>query len=137
MRALEVLYATGQSIMVYRKAKKKKRDFNTIKIGLELPKDMLHNRIHQRVDRMMEDGLLAEVKSLVPYRQYHSLQTVGYRELFDFIDGNCSLEDAVNNIKTNTRHYAKRQMTWFKKDQEIKWFAADTIVPSVVSSLLT
>lgn len=136
MRALEVFYATGKSIMVYRTAKKKKRDFRTIKIGLELPKEILHQRIHRRVDMMMEEGLLPEVKSLIPYRQYHSLQTVGYRELFDYIDGNCSLAEAVDNIKTNTRHYAKRQMTWFKKDKEIQWYAADTITASVVFPLL-
>jgi tRNA dimethylallyltransferase len=137
MRALEVFYATGKSIMVYRTAKKKQRDFQTIKIGLELPKEVLHQRIYRRVDLMMEEGLLAEVESLVAYRNYHSLQTVGYRELFDYIDGTYSLEEAVNNIKTNTRHYAKRQMTWFKKDGKIRWYAADAITPSAVFPLLT
>jgi tRNA dimethylallyltransferase len=123
MRALEVLYATGQSIMVYRTAKKTERPFKIVKIGLELPKEELHTRIHQRVDQMMEEGLLEEVKSLVPYRSHNALQTVGYREMFDHLDGKSSLEEAVANIKTNTRHYAKRQMTWFKKDAEIKWMA--------------
>lgn len=123
MRALEVLYATGQSIMVYRTAKKAERPFKIIKIGLELPKEELHARIHQRVDQMMEDGLLEEVKSLVPYRAHNALQTVGYREMFDRLDGKSSLEEAVENIKTNTRQYAKRQMTWFKKDGEIEWMA--------------
>ncbi len=124
MRALEVLYATGQSIMVYRTAKKTERPFRIIKIGLELPKEELHNRIHIRVDQMIKDGLEEEVKSLLPFRNLNALQTVGYREMFEFMDGNCTLEEAVANIKTNTRHYAKRQMTWFKKDNEIKWLPA-------------
>jgi tRNA dimethylallyltransferase len=123
MRALEVLYATGQSIMVYRTAKKIERPFRIIKIGLELPKEELHNRIHQRVDQMMADGLVEEVQALVPYRSHNALQTVGYKEVFEHLDGNSSLEEAVTQIKTNTRHYAKRQMTWFKKDKEIKWMA--------------
>jgi tRNA dimethylallyltransferase len=121
MRALEVLYATGQSIMVYRTAKKIERPFRIIKIGLELPKEELHNRINQRVDQMMTDGLLAEVKALLPYRAHNALQTVGYKEMFDHLDGNSSLEEAITQIKTNTRQYAKRQMTWFKKDKEIEW----------------
>ena len=121
MRALEVLYATGQSIMIYRTAKKTERPFRIIKIGLELPKEKLHERIHLRVDQMMQEGLLEEVKSLLTHRLHNALQTVGYRELFDHIDGLCSLEEAINQIKTNTRHYAKRQMTWFIKDKEIKW----------------
>jgi tRNA dimethylallyltransferase len=123
MRALEVLYATGQSIMVYRTAKKIERPFRIIKIGLELPKEELHNRIHQRVDQMMADGLVAEVKTLLPYRSHNALQTVGYKEIFDHLDGNSSLDEAVTQIKTNTRQYAKRQMTWFKKDKEIEWMA--------------
>lgn len=126
MRALEVLYATGQSIMVYRTEKKIERPFRVIKIGLELPKEELHSRIHQRVDQMMADGLVAEVKTLLPYRSHNALQTVGYKEIFDHLDGNSSVEEAVAQIKTNTRQYAKRQMTWFKKDKEIEW-----MVPSV------
>jgi tRNA dimethylallyltransferase len=130
MRALEVLYATGQSIMVYRTAKKTERTFRIIKIGLELPKEKLHERIHLRVDQMMQDGLLEEVRSLIPYRLHNALQTVGYRELFNHIDGLCSLEESINQIKTNTRHYAKRQMTWFTKDKEMQWMSptADSLV---------
>lgn len=123
MRALEVLYATGQSIMVYRTAKKAERPFKIIKIGLELPKEELHARINQRVDQMMEEGLLEEVKSLVPYRSHNALQTVGYREMFDHLDGKMGLDETVAQIKTNTRQYAKRQMTWFKKDGEVEWMA--------------
>jgi tRNA dimethylallyltransferase len=123
MRALEVLYATGQSIMVYRTAKKAERPFRTIKIGLELPKEELHQRIGLRVDQMMQEGLVEEVRSLVPYRSHNALQTVGYKEVFEHIDGKISLEETVTHIKTNTRQYAKRQMTWFKKDPEMEWLA--------------
>lgn len=123
MRALEVLYATGESIMKYRTAKKTERPFRIIKIGLELPREILNERIHQRVDEMMTQGLEGEVRSLLLYRQYNALQTVGYRELFDYLDGTVSLEQAVVNIKTNTRQYAKRQMTWFRKDPDIQWMS--------------
>jgi len=136
MRALEVLYATGQSIMIYRKEKKVNRPFNIIKIGLELPKDQLHAHINTRVNQMMGSGLLDEVKSLLPFRTYNALQTVGYRELFDHLDGNASLEQAVTNIKTNTRQYAKRQMTWFKKDAAIQWLPALQDSLNVVTAMV-
>lgn len=136
MRALEVLYATGQSIMDFRKEKKAERPFRTIKIGLELPKEVLNERIHQRVDQMMDTGLLDEVKSLTPYRSHNALQTVGYKELFEHLDGKNELEQAVANIKTNTRHYAKRQMTWFKKDLETKWMAPTEESVAIVTSLV-
>ena len=136
MRALEVLYGTGQSIMVYRTEKKIARPFQIIKIGLELPKEQLHQHIQTRVDQMMEAGLLDEVKALIPFRAHNALQTVGYRELFDHLDGNTSLEQAVTNIKTNTRHYAKRQMTWFKKDTEIQWLQASQDNLSPITSMV-
>jgi tRNA dimethylallyltransferase len=123
MRALEVLYATGQSIMIYRTTKKVERPFRVIKIGLELSKEELHERIHQRVDQMIANGLVEEVKTLIPYRAHNALQTVGYKEIFDHLDGKSSLDEAIAHIKTNTRQYAKRQMTWFKKDKEIQWMA--------------
>lgn len=123
MRALEVLYATGHSIMDYRTKQKAERPFRIIKIGLELPKETLHANIHQRVDQMMETGLPDEVTSLLPFRNNHSLQTVGYREIFDYLDGRSTLAEAAGRIKANTRHYAKRQMTWFKKDTEFKWLS--------------
>jgi len=136
MRALEVLYATGQSIMVYRTAKKTERPFRVIKIGLELQKEELHDRIHLRVDKMMEDGLGGEVKTLIPYRSHNALQTVGYKEIFDHLDGRFSLEEAVNHIKTNTRQYAKRQMTWFKKDKEIQWMPPEHVsLSSIIEKL--
>lgn len=123
MRALEVAESTGRSIFSFRKSEKTKREFNIIKTGLELPKDELHRNIHTRVDAMMSSGLLNEVRSLLPYRSLNALQTVGYAELFEHLDGTMTLAQAVEKIKTHTRQYAKRQMTWFRKDAEIKWFA--------------
>ena len=123
MRALEVVEATGRSILDFRKGTKAKRDFNIIKIGLELPKEDLYQNINRRVDQMIEAGLIDEVKALLPYRTLNGLQTVGYAELFDYLDGNISLEKAIEEIRKNTRQYAKRQVTWFKKDKEITWFA--------------
>lgn len=122
MRALEVFNATGQSILAFRTAKKAERPFRVIKIGLNIPKEQLQERIHRRVDQMMQEGLLEEVRSLTPYRSHNALQTVGYREIFEHLDGLCSLEEAVNHIKTNTRHYAKRQLTWFRKDPAFQWY---------------
>lgn len=136
MRALEVFNATGRSILVFRTAKKAERPFRVIKIGLDLPKEQLHERIHKRVDQMMQEGLLEEVRSLMSYRSHNALQTVGYRELFEHLDGNCSLEEAVNHIKTNTRHYAKRQLTWFRKDQAFQWFEPSADAVQQVSALV-
>ncbi|MFZ4056787.1 MAG: tRNA (adenosine(37)-N6)-dimethylallyltransferase MiaA [Ferruginibacter sp.] len=121
MRALEIVRATGKSIRYFQQNQKVNRPFNIIKIGLELPREILYERINSRVDMMMKAGLLEEVKSLVDFQQFNALQTVGYNELFDFINGNCNEDEAINLIKQNTRHYAKRQMTWFKKDKTISW----------------
>ena len=121
LRALEVKLSTGKSIIQFQTQQKKHRDFNVVKIGLELPKEQLHKNINGRVDAMMKAGLLDEVKSLMPHKKLHALQTVGYRELFGYLIGDLSLEDAVEAIKINTRQYAKRQMTWFKKDEEVIW----------------
>jgi tRNA dimethylallyltransferase len=123
MRALEVKLSTGQSILYFKKGVKAHRPFRIVKLGLELPKEQLHQHINIRVDRMMEEGLVNEVKSLLPYRNLTALQTVGYREIFENLDGLVSLEKAIENIKISTRQYAKRQMTWFKKDASIKWSA--------------
>lgn len=122
MRALEVLMQTGQSIITYQKGIKQKRNFNIIKTGLDLPREELYDRINLRVDQMMKEGLLKEAESVYHLRHLNALQTVGYRELFDYFDGKLSLDDAVAKIKQNTRHYAKRQLTWFRRDDEIKWF---------------
>ena len=137
IRALEVKQATGVSIRTFQQGKKATRSFNIIKLGLELPKPELHARINARVDTMMEQGLVKEVEGLIPCRSMNALQTVGYSELFDYLDGNASLQHAIDRIKTNTRHYAKRQMTWFKKDAGIQWFAPDTVneMIKLISSL--
>jgi tRNA dimethylallyltransferase len=124
LRALEVHLSTGQSILAYRSHEPRQRPFQVRKFGLKLPKEELHRRIHERVDRMMEQGLVEEVKSLLPYRSHNALQTVGYKEIFDYLDGNCSLDETVANIKTNTRRYAKRQLTWFRKDPSVEWVDA-------------
>lgn len=123
MRALEVKLSTGHSILSFHTRKKRKRDFNIVKIGLLLPKEDLHRNINTRVDKMMEQGLVQEVKSLQQYRQLNALQTVGYSEIFQYLDGNISLPATIEEIKKNTRRYAKRQVTWFRKDKEIKWFS--------------
>lgn len=133
MRALEVMEATGRSILSFRKGEKAKRDFSIIKIGLELPREELIRNINTRVDKMMVPrlplgmGLLNEVKGLMSYKKLNALQTVGYAELFDHLDGKMNIEEAVERIKINTRQYSKRQMTWFKKDAEIKWFEAGQV----------
>lgn len=115
LRALVFKLSTGESIIHYRSGKKKQRDFKIKKTILELPREELYERINKRVDVMMEMGLLKEVESLYPYKNLKNLQTVGYSELFDYLDGNYSLEEAIDKIKQHTRNYAKRQMTWFRK----------------------
>jgi tRNA dimethylallyltransferase len=122
MRALEVFEATGKSINSFRGGEKLQRPFNIIKIGLELPREELYERISKRVDCMMQDGLLDEAKGLIPFKKLNALQTVGYKEFFDYFDNQFTLEQAIEELKKNTRHYAKRQMTWFKKDEQIQWF---------------
>ncbi|HLP50739.1 MAG TPA: tRNA (adenosine(37)-N6)-dimethylallyltransferase MiaA [Chitinophagales bacterium] len=121
-RALEIIYTTGKKYSEQRIGKKAERPFNIIKVGLSLPREVLNERINHRVDEMMEQGLLEEVKQLYLHKKLHALDTVGYTELFDFIADKISLEDAVALIKQNTRNYAKRQMTWFKKDDGVQWF---------------
>ncbi len=127
LRALEVVEATGKSILTFRKNKKFERDFEIIKIGLDLPKEILHQNIATRVDKMMEVGQLDEVKSLLGFKNCNALQTVGYSELVDFIENKISLTQSIEEIKKNTRRYAKRQLTWFRKDKEIFWFHPNQI----------
>jgi tRNA dimethylallyltransferase len=122
MRALEVVTCTGQSILDFRNTGRKERDFHIIRIALELPKAVLHQNINNRVDEMMENGWLEEVRALVPYQDFNALQTVGYKELFAYLNANGSLENTIEQIKLNTRKYAKRQLTWFKKDKLFAWF---------------
>lgn len=115
MRALEVVLATGSSIKSFQRKEKIQRPFAIEYVLVEKPRDVLYDRINRRVDKMMADGLLEEARSLHPYKHLNALQTVGYQELFDHFEGKCSLEEAVEKIKQNSRHYAKRQMTWFRK----------------------
>lgn len=124
-RALEIIYTTGKKYSEQRIGKKAERPFGTIKIGLSLPRETLYERINQRVDEMLKSGLIEEVKELYLHRKLHTLNTVGYTELFEFIDDKLSYEQAVALIKQNTRNYAKRQMTWFRKDTGIRWFQPD------------
>lgn len=123
IRALEVKLQTGRSIREFQQHKKITRDFKVIKIAPDLPKEVLHERINLRVGQMMEEGLLEEVRSLYPHRHLNALRTVGYSELFDHLDGKCTFEEAVEEIRKNTRHYAKRQLTWFRKDKAFEWTA--------------
>ncbi len=126
IRALEVTESTGKPFSSYRKAETNKRPFQIIKIGLNLPREVLYQRINQRVDDMITQGLVEEARSLLPYRDLNALNTVGYAELFDYFDGKTDLKTAVELIKQNTRRFAKRQLTWFRKDEEIKWMSADS-----------
>jgi tRNA dimethylallyltransferase len=126
MRALEIVLATGKSITHFQSAQKVTRPFNILKIGLSMPREILNERINSRVDAMMEEGLLQEVISLLPSAHVNALQTVGYQEIFAHLRGDISLQDAVVQIKQHTRQYAKRQVTWFKKDAAVNWLELDT-----------
>jgi tRNA dimethylallyltransferase len=121
-RALEVCLTSGKTYSSFREGKIKKRNFNIIKIGLNTQRELLYEIINHRVEKMMEMGFLEEVKSLQNYKQLNSLQTVGYKELFDYLEGKMELNTTIDLIKQNTRRYAKRQLTWFRRDEEIKWF---------------
>jgi tRNA dimethylallyltransferase len=122
LRALEVADETGEPFSSFHTNKNAPRNFVSIKVGLELDKAVLHNRIEKRVDDMIKNGLVDEVKKIQPYKAANALQTVGYKEIFDYLDGLITLDEAIAQIKLHTKQYAKRQMTWFKKDKEIKWF---------------
>lgn len=126
MRALEVLNGTDKSINDFKQKERIQRPFKVIKIGIEILKDQLHNNIHKRVDQMIEQGLINEARLLLPFKSLNALQTVGYKEVFDYFDGTYSLEKATEKIKFNTCQYAKRQLTWFKKDSCIKWIDINT-----------
>lgn len=134
LRALIFKRSTGESIINYRTGEKKKRDFRIVKVGLELPREVLNERINNRVDQMIADRLEEEVRNLYPLRHLKNLQTVGYSELFDYIEGLYTIDEAVDKIKQNTRHYAKRQMTWFRKDKTMNWYNADD--PKVIDKIL-
>lgn len=134
IRALEVYESSGIPFSEWRTNKKATRNFKVITIGLEMDRALLYDRINQRVDNMMNDGLIDEVKDLYKFRDLPALQTVGYKELFDYIDKKYSLEDAVSKIKQNSRKYAKRQITWFKKNKQTAWFDPNDL-PSILTYL--
>ena len=125
MRALEVCLQTHIPYSRQRTGERRPRPFEIVKIGIDLPRDVLYDRINRRVDRMLADGLEAEARALYPYRELIALKTVGYREFFDYFDGRIGYDEAVELIKRNSRRYAKRQLTWFRRDSEIRWFAPD------------
>lgn len=127
LRALEIMEFTEKSITDFRKQEKQQRNFNILKIGLELPREILYERINNRVEAMLKEGLVNEVKTLLPFENLNALQTVGYKEFFEYLKDKCTLNFAIEELKKNTRHYAKRQMTWFKKDKEINWFKTDDV----------
>jgi len=135
IRALEVIRYTGQPYSSFLSHKKKTRPFNIMKFGVDMPRSEVYERINHRVDLMMEMGLLAEVKSLVKFKSENALQTVGYKELFKYLDGEISLERAVELVKRNTRRFAKRQMTFFKRDESIKWLAPNRMKDAITSEL--
>lgn len=136
VHALEICTMTGQTYTSFRRQEKRERPFRIIKIGLNRPREELYARINQRVDEMMANGLLEEVKTMYPKRSLNALNTVGYKELFDYLEGRWTLEEAVERIKGNTRRYARKQLTWYKKDQQISWFHPDertTIIDYIIS----
>ncbi|HIY35507.1 MAG TPA: tRNA (adenosine(37)-N6)-dimethylallyltransferase MiaA, partial [Candidatus Paraprevotella stercorigallinarum] len=122
LHALEICYMTGKPYSSFRTNKKKERSFDIIKIGLRRDREELYARINKRVDEMIQNGLIDEVKNVMSYRYTNALNTVGYKEIFQYLDGNWSLEQAIEKIKQNTRIYSRKQMTWYKKDTEIHWF---------------
>ncbi|NLN94944.1 MAG: tRNA (adenosine(37)-N6)-dimethylallyltransferase MiaA [Bacteroidales bacterium] len=125
LRAIEVCIITGKTFSQLRKGKPQERPFRILKLVLNRERKELFDRIALRTDKMIADGMVDEVKSLIPYRHFNALKTVGYKEIFEYLDGKISLSQAIEDIKTNTRRYAKRQLTWFKKDVEYKWFHPD------------
>ncbi len=139
LRAIEVCMQTGQKYSALRKGKPAERPFDCLKIGLELPRALLYERINRRTEKMMKKGWLQEAERLLKYRNLNALNTVGYKELFQYLDGSCTLDEAVEKIKVNTRRYAKRQITWFKRDKEIHWFPPDAFesVTELIRSRIT
>lgn len=128
LHAVEVCQMTGKTFTSFRKNTIRTRPFRIIKIGINQQREILYDRINQRVDLMMEAGLLEEAKRVYPYRDLNSLNTVGYKELFAYFDGNCSLDEAIDLIKRNSRKYARKQLTWFRRDTEIQWFEPDQLI---------
>ena len=136
MRAIEVSIITGKPYSSYRKGKRKKRNFSITKLGVDVPREDLVKRINLRVDEMIAAGLIDEARALYKFRHLNALNTVGYKELFDYFDGAITLSEAVEQIRINTRRYAKRQMTWFRKDPDIVWVQPDLLNPVVLNQAL-
>lgn len=135
IRALEVCIGSGTPYSTFKNKPKAPRNFTSIKIGLEAERPSIYDRINLRVDRMLENGLLEEAKALHEYKQLNALQTVGYRELFSFFEGEVTQEFAVSEIKKNTRRFAKRQLTWFKRDKETLWFDSQTDIEKIITDI--
>jgi tRNA dimethylallyltransferase len=127
MHALEICYMTGKTYSSFRKRNTKERPFNIIKIGLQRDREELYERINRRVDMMIEQGLVEEVKGFSHLKHHNSLNTVGYKEIFKYLDGEWTLPFAIEKIKQNTRIYSRKQVTWYRKDEEIAWFHPDDI----------
>ena len=125
IHALEICYMTGKTYTSFRTQKHKERPFRIIQIGLTRDREELYDRINRRVDEMMEEGLLEEAKTVYPFKHLNSLNTVGYKEIFNYLDGEWSLEFAIEKIKQNSRIYSRKQMTWFKRNPDIQWFHPD------------
>lgn len=137
IRALEICLGTGKPYSSFKNKNKIKRNFIPIKIGLTADREVMYDRINQRVAMMLQEGLLEEAKKLYPHKELNALQTVGYRELFDYFDGKCTLEFSVEEIKKNTRRFAKRQVTWNKKDETIHWFDFKTAPSEIIKKIET
>jgi tRNA dimethylallyltransferase len=137
IRALEICIGSGNPYSSYLTSPEKKRKFKTITIGLNADRPIIYDRINKRVDLMIENGLLEEVKGLIPYKHLNALNTVGYKELFNYFDGNSTLEFAISEIKKNTRRFAKRQLTWFRKDDAVMWFDYKAEIEDIIKYLNT
>jgi tRNA dimethylallyltransferase len=133
LRALEVVMYSGQSITAFQKGEKVQRSFDIIKYGIDIERPLLYESINKRVLQMMEGGLLAEAEKLIPFKANNALQTVGYSELFDYFEGKMSLDKAIELIQQHTRNYAKRQLTWFRKDESITWSSPHEAVAKILS----
>jgi tRNA dimethylallyltransferase len=137
IRALEICIGTEYPFSHYLTAHKKKRNFSNIKIGLQADREIIYERINKRVDLMVGNGLIEEARSLYAFKDLNALQTVGYKELFAYFDGDLTLTEAISEIKKNTRRFAKRQGTWFRKDPKIKWFDHETNPEKIISYIET
>ena len=137
IRALELIRSTGKKFSSYRKGSesisRKEATFDTLLVGLKAPREIVYERINRRVDLMIEQGIVEEALKLFPYKDLNALQTVGYKELFEHFEGKCSLEEAVDRIKMNTRRFAKRQETWFKKNKGVHWFDHETNPQNIIN----